>query len=67
MWVVKALPETPPRGWKWAGWESGGWGDGQAIGDPEVYGGLIARGVDIIQTDSVEILMGYLRSKSLQR
>ncbi len=45
--------------------ESGGWGDEQAVNNPEVYMELIKHGVNIIQTDELELLINYLRSKNL--
>jgi len=66
--AIPLLKKMGSRIWAnalWNGRESGGWDDEQAVQNPEVYMELIKNGVDIIQTDELELLINYLRSKNL--
>lgn len=66
--AIPLLKKMGSRIWAnalWNGRESGGWGDEQAVQNPEVYMELIKNGVNIIQTDELELLINYLRSKNL--
>lgn len=65
---IQMIKEAGSRVWinaLWDGRESGGWGDEQAVQNPNVYGELINRGISIIQTDELDLLINYLRSKNL--
>ena len=65
---IQMIKEAGSRVWinaLWDGRESGGWGDEQAVQNPNVYGELVNRGISIIQTDELDLLINYLRSKNL--
>ncbi|MFC2108630.1 glycerophosphodiester phosphodiesterase family protein, partial [Candidatus Bipolaricaulota bacterium] len=65
---IQMILEAGGRVWVnalWNGRESGGWGDEQAVLQPSTYGELVDRGVSIIQTDELGLLINYLRSRDL--
>ncbi len=68
---VAAFRKAGARVWVntlWDGHLAGGHADERAAKDPEaVWGWLLRRGVSIIQTDELDLLLSYLRKKGRHR